>query len=130
MHAMTREWGARVMPWAPVVLRIVAGIIFVYAGWMKFGDMEKVVEGFGSMGIPAATFFAYLVTIIEFFGGIALIAGLWTRVAAKFLGIIMIVATIVMLGNGFAAAQLPLTLFAVCLTLFAMGGGRYSMDKS
>lgn len=129
IHSMAKQWGERVAPWAPVVLRIVAGIIFVYAGWMKFGDMDKVVGMFEGMGFPGATFFAYLVTIVEFFGGIALIAGLWTRVAAKLLAIVMLVATVIMLGKGFQMAQLPLTLFAVCFAILGLGGGKYSMDK-
>jgi uncharacterized membrane protein YphA (DoxX/SURF4 family) len=129
LHRISQEWGNKMAPWAPVVLRIVAGIIFAYAGWQKFGNLEATIGFFGKAGIPAATFAAYLVTIIELVGGIALIAGLWTRVAAKLLGIIMIVATLLTFGQGFQMAQLPLTLLAVCFSIYTTGGGKYSMDK-
>ena len=127
---MAERWGNQWAGWAPVLLRVVAGIVFAVAGWMKWQDMTATVGFFGQVGIPAATFFAYLVSTIELVGGIALIAGLWTRVAAKLLGIIMIVATLMTMNSmGFQAAQLPLVLFAVCFSLFTTGGGKYSMDR-
>lgn len=129
LHKVAEQWGNRLAPWAPVVLRIVAGIIFAYAGWQKFGNMAMTIDFFGKAGIPLATFSAYLVTAVELLGGIALIAGLWTRVAAKLLAIVMLVATLISFGSGFQMAQLPLTLLAVCFSLFTTGGGKYSMNK-
>jgi len=127
---MAERWGQKWSGWAPVLLRLIAGIIFAVAGWMKWQDMQAVINGFGASGIPAPTFFAYLVGTIELIGGIALIAGLWTRVAAKLLGIIMIVATLITMNKmGFLAAELPLAMFAICFSLFTTGGGKYSMDK-
>ena len=126
---MAEQWAQRWAGWTPVFLRVVIGIIFAYAGWQKFGNLDATIGFFGSAGIPAATFFAYLVAIIELVGGIALIAGLWTRVAAKLLGIIMLVAFLLTIGKGFQSAQLPLVMLASCFTLFCLGGGRYSMDR-
>ena len=127
---MAERWGNEWASWAPVLLRVVAGIVFAVAGWLKFQDMEATITMFGGAGIPAETFFAYLVAIIELVGGIALIAGLWTRVAAKLLGIIMIVAFLITVTQvGFLMAQLPLVMFAVCFSLFTTGGGKYSMDR-
>jgi uncharacterized membrane protein YphA (DoxX/SURF4 family) len=115
--------------WGPVALRVIAGIIFAYAGWTKFGDLDGVVKMFADSGIPLAGFSAYLVATIELVGGIALIAGLWTHLFAKLLGIIMIVAAGLSLKGGFMMAALPLALLAVCFSLFTTGGGKYSMDK-
>ncbi len=126
---MARSWGEQWAGWGPIVLRVIAGIIFAYAGWNKFGDLEGTVKAFMGMGIPAATFSAYLVTIVELLGGIALIAGLWTHLAAKLLGIVMVVAFFVTVQGGFMSAGLPLALFAICFSLFTTGGGKYSMDK-
>jgi putative oxidoreductase len=127
LHRISEQWGPRLSAWGPVALRIVAGIIFAYAGWQKFGNMDATIGFFAKAGIPIASFSAYLVTIVELVGGIALIAGLWTRVAAKLLGIIMLVATLLTLGQGFQMAQLPLTLLVVCFSLYTTGGGKYSM---
>ena len=126
---MANEWAAKWSGWTPVFLRVVIGVVFAYSGWMKFQDMAGTIGFFGQAGIPAATFFAYLVAIIELVGGIALIAGLWTRVAAKLTGIVMLVATLLSFKMGFQAATLPLVMLAACFTVFTLGGGRYSMDK-
>jgi len=126
---MANQWAERWSGWTPVFLRVVVGIVFAVHGWQKWSNMDGTISFFETLGIPAATFAAYLVAFIELVGGIALIAGLWTRVAAKFLGIIMLVATLLSLKNGFAGFELPLVLLAACFTLFCLGGGRYSMDR-
>jgi putative oxidoreductase len=128
LHRVAQRFGEPLVAWSPVVLRIIAGVIFVYAGWMKGGDMQATIENFAKMGFAAASFFAYLVTIVEIAGGIALIAGLWTRVAAKLLGITMIVAAIIsFMAGGFGMAGFPLAMLAICFSLFTTGGGKYSM---
>lgn len=123
------QWAQRLSPWTPVVLRVVVGIIFAVHGWQKFSNMDGTIGFFSMIGIPAATFSAYLVSIVELVGGIALIAGLWTRVAAKLLGIVMLVATLITISKGFNMFELPLVLLAACFTLFCIGGGKYSMDR-
>jgi uncharacterized membrane protein YphA (DoxX/SURF4 family) len=128
LHKIAQRFGEPLMEWSPVVLRIIAGVIFVYAGWMKSGEMQITIENFAKMGFPAAAFFAYLVTIVEIAGGIALIAGLWTRVAAKMLGITMLVAAVIsFMAAGFGMAGFPLAMLAICFSLFTTGGGKYSM---
>ncbi len=131
---MAEQWGGKLAGWGPVGLRIVAGIIFALSGWMKFQSIDATTGFFAGAGIPAANFFVYLVATIELVGGIALIAGLWTRVAAKLLGIIMIVATLLTLKMGFFTATgpgfaFPLLMLVICFSLFTTGGGKYSMDK-
>lgn len=131
LHKVAEQWGAKLSPYTPAILRVITGIIFIYAGWAKLGMGNAAVAGFfSSVGIPAPAFFAFLVTWIELLGGIALVVGLWTRVAAKLLAIIMIVATIIAWsGKGFGDAQLPLIMFASCFTLFCLGSGKYSVDR-
>ena len=131
MHAMVSKWSSKLSPYTPMFLRVVVGIIFIYAGWTKLQMGNAAIAGFfGGAGIPAPAFFAFVVTWVELLGGIALVVGLWTKVAAKLLTIIMLVATIIMWSSkGFGDAQLPLVMLASCFTLFCLGGGRYSMDK-
>ncbi len=130
MHAMMSKWSAKMSPFTPLFLRLVVGVIFIYAGWAKLQLGNAAIAGFfGQAGIPAPAFFAFVVTWLEMLGGIALILGFWVRPFAKVLSIIMIVATIVMLNaKGFADAQLPLVMLASCFTIFCLGGGKYSVD--
>ncbi len=136
LNKMAERWGSQWAGWALILMRVVTGVIFAIAGWMKFQNMDGALASYGTIatftaaGIPAATFFAYLVAIIELVGGIALIAGLWTRVAAKLLAIVMLVAFLLTLTQqGFFMAELPLVMFVLCFNLFCVGGGKYAMDK-
>jgi uncharacterized membrane protein YphA (DoxX/SURF4 family) len=44
LHRVAQRFGEPLVAWSPVVLRIIAGVIFVYAGWMKGGDMQAIIE--------------------------------------------------------------------------------------
>lgn len=75
------------------VLRVVLGVIFAFHGFDKlFGGIEGTAGFFGAVGIPAPAAAAWLVGLVEFLGGLALIAGLGARVAAALLVPVMLVA--------------------------------------
>jgi putative oxidoreductase len=78
----------------PAVARLALGLTFVLTGWGKLHSLDQVTEYFTSLGIPAAHIQAPMVAGIEFFGGLLLLAGLFTRVAAVPLMISMIVAIV------------------------------------
>lgn len=112
-------------PYAPLVLRLFAGIVFIFAGW---GKLNGGVNGFSQMlsFLPEPMFWAWLVTLVEFIGGILLILGLFVRWACIPLGITMIVATIMLLqSQGFGGAIAPFWGIAICKVLFYTGAGKY-----
>ncbi|MST04026.1 MAG: DoxX family protein [Candidatus Pacebacteria bacterium] len=118
---------------APLILRIAIGAIFIAHGWQKIGDPEGAISGFFTqVGIPAAGFFAALVSWVEFLGGIALVVGFLTHWATKLLGIVMLVAIFtVHIKNGLIgpnSMELPLSLLAGLVSLMITGPGKYSMD--
>ena len=86
------------------ILRIVLGIIFVYHGADKlFGGIVDTTGFFGMVGIPFPALMAWLVGLVEFGGGLALILGFFARIGALLLVPVMLVAiATVHLGNGFA----------------------------
>jgi putative oxidoreductase len=58
------------------ILRVVLGVIFISHGSLKlFGGMEGTTAFFGSLGMPLPLVAAWLIALLEFFGGIALILG-------------------------------------------------------
>ena len=118
---------------APLFARLVTGWVFLWTGWGKLTHLPLVIDNFGTWGIPAPQVLAPFVSGVEFFGGILLLAGLLTRIAAGALGVVMIVAVL--------SVQWPdvdslLTLLgleeimylALFLWLAIAGAGRLSLD--
>jgi putative oxidoreductase len=77
---------------APLVARVTVGYVFLLSGWGKLNNLPRVIENFVGWGIPNADLLAPFVSAVEFGGGILLLLGLCTRIAAAPLAIIMIVA--------------------------------------
>ncbi|MGQ0639910.1 MAG: DoxX family protein [Gemmatimonadaceae bacterium] len=119
---------------ALALLRLVVGSVFVAHGAQKlFGlGLPAITGGLEQMGVPYAHVAAPLVAILEFFGGIALVLGLLTRVVALGLTINMVTALVLVhLPNGFFlpnGIEFVLTLAAASVALMFAGAGAYSID--
>lgn len=118
--------------WGLLALRIAAGVIFIFHGYGKlFGDSPGMT-GFtmmvGKIGFPLPAFFAYVAALAEFVGGIAMLLGAWTRAAAAFVGVNMLVAIILVKKFALPAIDPDLTLLAISVALICMGPGEYSVS--
>ena len=79
--------------WAgPLIMRLVAGYTFMWSGWGKLTHLEQVTENFVGWGIPFPKILTPFVSGVEFFGGAMLILGLFTRIPAAMLAVVMLVA--------------------------------------
>ncbi len=84
---------ARHLLWlAPLFARITTGWVFLLSGWGKLNNLPQVTENFSGWGIPFPQALTPFVSGVEFFGGLFLMLGLFTRICAGALGITMIVA--------------------------------------
>src|SRR5580700_869228 len=121
-------------PLALLLLRLALGVIFAFHGYPKlFTHTQEAMQGFGRMGFPA--YFAYIAGVLEFFGGILLIVGLFTRVTGLLLAGEMAVALVKvhgMLANPMAVHnyEFPLALAVGSFALAALGAGLISLDQA
>lgn len=118
-------------PLGLLVLRVAVGLIFLVHGYPKLTRSATAIEGmFVQHGLPAQL--VYVAGVLETFGGILLIFGLFTRPAALLLAIEMGVAMVkVHGGHGIMALheyEFPLALGAACLALATVGAGLLSGD--
>ena len=117
------------------ILRLVLGATFIAHGAQKLFVMglPAIAGGFAHMGIPMAGFFGPFVSFVEFFGGIAIVLGLLTRLTGLALAVNMVVAMLtVHIKAGFFnpnGVEFPLALFGMSLALMTTGAGNFSLDS-
>jgi len=131
--------------YSATILRLALGLVIFPHGAQKLlgwfggygfsGTMNFFTE---TMGIPYV--FALLAILAESLGAVALIAGLFTRVAALGIGAtIAIAAMMVHLQNGFfmnwlgkqagEGFEYHLLVVGMALALIISGGGKWSLDR-
>ena len=121
----------RLQPLALLVMRLTVGAIFTVHGYHKvFGGLHHHVQFVQSLGLPGWS--AYLSAFAEFIGGLLILIGLFTRIAALAICIDMCVAIAKvhfqhgLTGNG--GYEFPLCLATLAFALICFGGGPIAFD--
>ena len=131
---------------AITILRLVLGIVFIAHGAQKMLGWFGGYGFTGTMGFFTETMhmpalFAFLAIAAEFFGGLGLILGLLTRVAAFGIAVNMLVAVVMVhIKFGFFAnwsgiqkgegIEFHLLALAICIFLMIKGAGAASLDRA
>jgi putative oxidoreductase len=127
------------------VLRLVLGVVFFahgaqkMLGWFGGFGFHGTMGMFAHLGMPAPM--AFLIICTEFFGGLGLIVGLLSRIAALGIGCLMIGAIfMVHLQNGFfmnwmgtqkgEGFEYHLLAIAIAAALLLRGAGAFSADRA
>ena len=121
----------RLQPLALVVVRLALGVIMVAHGYQKvFGGLHHHAQFVASLGFPA--WLGYVSAFAEFFGGLLVLVGFFTRAAAFALLVDLIVAIWkVHWHNGLTGDhgyEFPLAAAALAFALIFFGGGAISFD--
>jgi putative oxidoreductase len=121
--------------WAgPLIMRIVVGYTFMLAGWGKLNNLPLMIENFAGWGIPFPAILTPFVSAVECFGGAMLILGLFTRIPAAMLAVVMVVAIKSAKWGDVDSLQTLLgfeeaTYFAGFMWLAIAGPGAASLDR-
>ena len=118
--------------------RVLLALLFLPAGIGKIGGFAGTVGYIGSVGLPLPQLAAVLSIVVEVGGGLALLAGFGTRLAALALALFTLVATFVfhnfwaMPPEQVMMQQLMflknIAVVGGLLVLAAHGAGAYSVD--
>ena len=130
-----KHTGARFVKWGMLPVRIAVGLVFLMHGGQKlfvFG-LEGTADIMGKLGLPLPLVCAAIVITVELLGGLAILLGVFARLAGALLAFEMVVAILVArLHGGFFAPygyEFEFTLLAACLNFALNGPGRMSLEE-
>ena len=120
-------------------LIVLIGWIFVESGFRKLLGMDAFIASLIRRSVPYSTVLGWIGAVVEFFGGAAILLGLYTRCAAAAIIVFVIIATLI--GHRYweitepAARRIQQSNFAKNITiigglilLVVTGAGRFSVD--
>ena len=115
-----------------LLARILLGHIFLLAGISKLSAIEGTQGYMEMMGVPGIL--VYPVIALEILGGLAIIAGLFTRMSAVLLGGFTLLAALIFHNNLGDQMQMILFMKNLAITgglllLAIHGAGAYSLDN-
>lgn len=116
---------------APLIVRLAAGLVFMSFSLGKFTRHEAEAGAFERYGIPFADATVYLVGLLEMVGGLTLVLGVGTRLAALALALNMAVAiaTAGRIDPSVVHTGLAPALLLAMLFLLWAGAGARSLDR-
>jgi putative oxidoreductase len=122
-----------------LLVRLYWGWQLAQSGWGKLHHLGNVTEFFASLGLPMPALTAVLIACVEFFGGIFLALGLFSRITGFVLTINLTMAYVIgdreaLLSffsdpDKFVAAA-PFAFLVVALIVLIFGAGRISLDTA
>src|ERR1700676_37857 len=125
---------------SPFILfvRLYWGWQLAESGWGKLHHLDNVTEFFTSLHLPAPAATAAFISSLEFFGGILLAIGLFSRIIALMMTVNLIVAYITADNEALRSifsdpdkfmAVAPFTFLWASLIVLIFGAGLFSLDE-
>lgn len=109
-------------------LRVAVGVIFIRHGWMKIAGIDGVVGMLSGLGFFWPVAWAWVLALVEFVGGIAILTGVYARFMSKLLIVDMVVALLLVHTQGpFVQAELALVLLGGSLAILGAGPGAWTI---
>ena len=122
--------------WAATILRVIFGLMMGFHGWPKLKGFHGTAGWLQGLGFKPGNFWAMVLVISEFIGGIALILGIFTRIAAALLTIEFLVILYLKIfpwrkefASGEGEWDYDLVFLAVAAALIFLGAGNISIDQ-
>jgi len=111
-------------------LRVGLGVLFVRAGWAKVSNIHGVVVLWQRLHLPLPGVFGPVHAIVEFGGGILLLAGLLTWLVSPLLAVDMLGALLLVKLHTPTFINQEWLAFWISLALLGAGAGAISVDAA
>ena len=134
------KWLNNLQPWGALLMRLILGWAMLYNGWDKvipkggfhghntFAAVDHFSQFVVHLGMPY--WLGVLSCFSEFFGGLCLLLGLFTRLFAFLIAINMAVALVaVNMHHGYSGSAYTLALIALAIMLLFHGPGALAADR-
>jgi len=123
-----------VLPWAPLIARILVGGTFVLAGVNKISNFAGTVQFAQSMGLPSPEIAIVIAIIVEILGGLSVMLGYKIFWGAGALVVFTVVASFIFHGDFADPAQKLLFtknmgIVAALLYMTRFGSGKMSIER-
>lgn len=113
-------------------LRLILGLILIVHGWPKIKNLRGTADNFTAMGFKPGVFWGTIVAIVEFFGGLTIVAGFLANFA-----LVLVVAEFFVINAWKIVKKQPFVgglefdflILASALTLLSFGSGAWSLDQ-
>ncbi len=123
--------------YASLALRVIIFLVFMAHGWPKIKNPGMMAGFLGSMGFKPGILWSVILAVTEFFGGIAILAGFYVRIASTLLIGSMLVATFLKMfvwkknfvsdEKNPSGYEIDLLVLAALIALFFLGSGSFSV---
>ncbi len=114
------------------ILRVIVGIMYVMHAYLSLVVFTPTVaaDSMRAAGLPAPVLMAWIVIVVHSLGGIMLVVGLWTRVAAAANAVIILGALVKLhLPGSVGGFEFVLLLLAASVALILTGGGALTITR-
>lgn len=123
---------------ALLAARILLALLFLIFGWDKLTGFSGTVQYMAQVGAPLPTLSAIIAVVMEFFVGIAIVLGLFTRPLALLLALYTLGTALIghhywtMTGMQHYENEINfyknISIIGGLIALYVAGAGRYSID--
>lgn len=127
------DWLSRQKAIALLLVRLATGAVLVDAGYRKLfvAGLAGVTTQFADWGYPLPHVIGPAIGLFELVGGLALIAGLFSRYVGALVAIQFVVAILtVTMARGFTGTRLTMLLAVAGLMIATSGGGAWTLDRA
>lgn len=117
---------------SPFILRVVAGLIFANLGFLAFkNEKERWIASLSTLKVPSPELSVKIIGGIEIAGGVMLILGFYTQIAALVLGLLTFAETYIEYKEPEILKRnivFYIMLLAILISLLFSGAGAFAFD--